>query len=257
MIALIMSSIVGLCVGSFLNVVIYRLPKGMSLAKPTSHCTTCDYSLRWYDNIPVLSYLMLGGKCRKCKQKISPRYMIVELLNAILWAGSVLLFFNLTTSGIVTTVVSCVLSSVLISVAFIDLDEMIILDRFNIIIAVLGVVMIFFDPFTVWYDHLIGSAVAGLVFGGVYYGSRAILKKEGMGFGDVKLSVCAGLLLGWQRFILSMLIASLSACFILLPLRRRGEEGREYPFAPFITFGVLVAFLFGAEIITAYINLIL
>ena len=78
----ILSGILGLCVGSFLNVVIYRLPNEMNLSKPGSHCTKCSYSLKWYDNIPVLSYLLLGGKCRKCKSPISPRYMIVEIIKA-------------------------------------------------------------------------------------------------------------------------------------------------------------------------------
>ena len=81
-VAYIMASVVGLCVGSFLNVVIYRLPNKMSLAFPPSHCTSCDYTLKWYDNIPVLSYIMLGGKCRGCKSRISPRYMLVEIFNA-------------------------------------------------------------------------------------------------------------------------------------------------------------------------------
>ena len=90
----ILSGLLGLCVGSFLNVVIYRLPNNMSLANPGSHCTSCQYSLRWYDNIPVVSYLLLGGKCRKCKSRISPRYMLVELLNSVLWVLSVALFWE-------------------------------------------------------------------------------------------------------------------------------------------------------------------
>ena len=90
----ILSGILGLCVGSYLNVVIYRLPNEMNLSKPGSHCTKCNYSLKWYDNIPVLSYLILGGKCRKCKSPISPRYMIVELFNAALWLLSVALYWE-------------------------------------------------------------------------------------------------------------------------------------------------------------------
>ena len=87
-----LAGILGLCVGSFLNVVIYRLPNEMSLSKPGSHCVKCNYSLKWYDNIPVLSYLLLGGKCRKCKARISPRYMVVELINAAFWLLAVALF---------------------------------------------------------------------------------------------------------------------------------------------------------------------
>ena len=90
----ILSGLIGLCVGSFLNVVIYRIPNNMNLSKPASHCPKCDYQLHWYDNIPVLSYLMLGGKCRKCKQPISIRYMLVELSNMLLWLLAVYLFWE-------------------------------------------------------------------------------------------------------------------------------------------------------------------
>ena len=111
----ILAGILGLCVGSFLNVVIYRLPNGMNLAKPDSHCTTCDYMLKWYDNIPVLSYIILGGKCRKCKQKISPRYMLVELLNALLWLLAAHLFWE---KSIVYAVLTAVVLSTLVCIFF-------------------------------------------------------------------------------------------------------------------------------------------
>ena len=90
----ILAGLVGLCVGSFLNVVIYRVPNDMSLAKPASHCPKCGYVLHWYDNIPILSYLMLGGKCRKCKEHISIRYTLVEIFNMLLWLLSVYLFWE-------------------------------------------------------------------------------------------------------------------------------------------------------------------
>ena len=90
----ILAGLIGLCVGSFLNVVIYRVPNGMNISKPASHCTKCGYELRWYDNIPILSYLMLGGKCRKCKEHISIRYTLVEIFNMLLWLLSVYLFLK-------------------------------------------------------------------------------------------------------------------------------------------------------------------
>ena len=156
--AYVIFGLVGLAVGSFLNVVIYRLPNKMSMVSPGSHCTTCDYSLKWYDNIPVVSYLILGGKCRKCKQPISPRYMIVELINALLWVLSVYLFWE---KNPVYACISAVVMSTLICVFYIDLEHMLIFNRFVIILAVAGVVAIFFDKYTVWYDHLIGAAVFG------------------------------------------------------------------------------------------------
>ena len=251
----VLSGILGLCVGSFLNVVIYRVPNGMNLAKPDSHCTTCDYSLKWYDNIPVLSYIMLGGKCRKCGQRISPRYMIVEIVNAILWLLSVHLFWE---QNPVYAVLCAIILSTLICIFFIDLEHLLIFNRFIIIVGVAGILAIFFDGYTEWYDHLIGAAVFGGGFALIYYCAIWILKREGLGFGDVKLALVAGLLLGWQKMLLGMLIASVSASIILLIIRRvRGdEEGHEYPFGPFLAVGIGGAMLFGEPIIEWYLSLL-
>ena len=251
----ILSTIVGLCVGSFLNVVIYRLPNGMNLAKPDSHCTTCDYVLRWYDNIPVLSYIMLGGKCRSCGQRISPRYMIVEIVNGLLWLLSAHLFWS---ESPVYAVMSALVLSTLICIFFIDLEHLLIFNRFVIIIGVAGIVAIFFDGFTVWYDHLIGAAAFGGGFALIYYGALLILKREGLGFGDVKLALAAGLLLGWQKMLFAMLIASVGASIVLLIVRRvRGdEEGHEYPFGPFLAVGIATALLVGGPVISWYLSLL-
>ena len=251
----IISGLVGLCVGSFLNVVIYRVPNGMSVAKPNSHCTTCDYSLKWYDNIPVLSYIILGGKCRKCGQKISPRYMIVEIVNAILWLLSAYLFWD---ENPVYAVLCAIVLSTLVCIFFIDLEHLLIFNRFVVIIFVAGIIAIFFDRYTEWYDHLIGTAIFGAAFLLFYYGAIWILKREGLGFGDVKLVFAAGLLLGWQKMLFAMLVASVSASIILVILRRvRGdEEGHEYPFGPFLAVGIGAALLFGAPAITWYTSLL-
>ena len=253
--AYILAGVLGLCVGSFLNVVIYRLPNEMNLAKPSSHCTTCDYVLRWYDNIPVLSYIMLGGKCRKCKNPISPRYMLVEIFNALLWVLSVHLFWE---QNILYAVLSAVVLSTLVCIFFIDLEHMLIFDRFVLIIVAAGITAIFCDSFTEWHDHLIGSLAVGGFFLLVYCVAIMVLGKEGLGFGDVKLAFAAGLLLGWQRMLLAMLIASVSASVILLIVKhKRGDEnGKEYPFGPFIAIGIAIALLVGEPIITWYVSLL-
>ena len=251
----VLSGILGLCVGSFLNVVIYRVPNGMNLAKPDSHCTTCDYMLKWYDNIPVLSYLMLGGKCRKCGERISPRYMIVEIVNAVLWLLSAHLFWD---RSPVYALLSAIVLSTLVCIFFIDLEHLLIFNRFIIIVGVAGIIAIFFDGYTEGYDHLIGMAAFGGGFALIYYGAILILKREGIGFGDVKLALVAGLLLGWQKMLLGMLIASVSASIILLILKRvRGDEdGHEYPFGPFLAVGIGGAMLFGEPIIEWYLSLL-
>lgn len=253
--ACVLSSLLGLCVGSFLNVVIYRLPQKMSLSKPASHCTTCEYVLRWYDNIPVLSYIILGGKCRSCKQKISPRYMLVELANGALWLTCVLLFWKQSPAYAILTALAI---TVMICIFFIDLEHLIIFNRFSIALALIGVGCIFCDSYTVWYDHLIGALAGAVSFLLIYFGAIWVLKKEGMGFGDVKLAAAGGLLLGWQRFIFAILVASVVACVVLLAvkIKNKHERGREYPFGPFIVLGITLALFIGAPIIDWYVGLL-
>ena len=254
-IAYVLFGVFGLCIGSFLNVVIYRLPLGMSLAKPDSHCTKCNYFLKWYDNIPVLSYIMLGGKCRKCKSPISPRYMLVEIFTCLCFLACALLFWK---NNPVYAVISALVCCSLICIFFIDLEHLYIPDRFHVIIAALGVIAIFFDDFTLWYDHLIGLGVGGGVFLIIYCAAVLILKKEGLGFGDVKFAFAVGLFLGWQKFLFSILLASIVACLVLIPVKhlKKDENGKEYPFGPFLSLGAFVALLFGANIITWYISLL-
>lgn len=244
----------GLCVGSFLNVVIYRLPNNMSLSNPGSHCTACDYSLKWYDNIPVLSYLFLGGKCRKCKAPISPRYMIVEVVNALLWLACAALFWE---ESPVWAVAAAVVCSALICIFFIDLEHMLIFNRFTLIVAAGGIVAMVTGGR--WLDHLIGGIAGAVVFLGLYYGAIALLKKEGLGFGDVKYAAAAGLLLGWQKFILAMLMASVAGAVVMTAMNRaqKADKQTEHPFGPYLAAGTLMALLAGDGIIGWYTDLLM
>ena len=252
----ILTGLLGLCVGSFLNVVIYRVPNEMSLAKPASHCPKCGYVLHWYDNIPILSYLMLGGKCRGCKEHISIRYTLVEIFNMLLWLLSVYLFWE---ESIVYSVIAMLASSLLVCIFFIDLEHMLIFNRFSISIAILGIIAMFFDNYTDILDHILGGVIGGLVFVLLYFGSIWILKKEGFGWGDVKLVAAAGLLLGWQKLLFAMIVASVAGSIVLLLIRaiQKDEEGKEYPFAPFIVAGILISMFVGSNVIEWYINILL
>lgn len=251
----VLAGLLGVCVGSFLNVVIYRLPNGMSLSKPGSHCTQCNYSLKWYDNVPVLSYLFLGGKCRKCKSPISPRYMLVELANMAFWLLSVGLFWE---QSPVYACMAMVVSSALICIFFIDLEHMLIFNRFSALVALGGVVAMFTAAHTRWYDHLIGGLVAGGVFSLLYFGCIAVLKQEGLGFGDVKYAAAAGLLLGWQKSILAVLVASIAGAVVMSVVNRvTGADKRtEHPFGPYLVAGTALALFFGDGIIAWYWNLL-
>lgn len=254
--AYVLAGLLGVCVGSFLNVVIYRLPLGMSLAFPGSHCTKCDYELKWYDNIPVISWLMLGGCCRKCREPISMRYTIVELANMGLWLLSVALFWE---KNPVYAVVSAVVCSLLICIFFIDLEHMLIFNRFTIMVAACGLIAMFHDSYTKPADHIVGALVGGGAFALLYFGAIAILKREAMGFGDVKLAAAAGLLLGWQKLILAILVGSVVGSVVLVILNRvKGEDkDTEYPFGPFIVGGMFIALLAGEPILNWYLGLLL
>lgn len=254
--AYVLAGLLGLCVGSFLNVVIYRLPREMSISFPGSHCTSCSYKLKWYDNIPVISWLMLGGKCRKCKTSISIRYTVVEIANTLFWLLSVAIFWE---KSVVYAIISALVCSLLICVFFIDLEHMLIFNRFSIMIALCGIVAMFYDTYTSPADHIIGALVGGGVFALFYFGSLLLLKKEGMGFGDVKLAAAAGMLLGWQKLVFAVLIGSVIGSIVLVAVNRLKGQDRdtEYPLGPFIVGGILLALLAGEPIINWYMGLIL
>lgn len=250
----ILGGILGLCVGSFLNVVIYRLPLKMSLSRPNSHCPRCKHALAPYENIPVISYIFLGGRCKSCKTHIPFRYTAVELLNALLWLLCIFLFWE---KSIALACIYALALTVFICVFFIDLEHKMIFDRFQIILLVLATVSIFFDGSVKWYSHIIG-AIAGF---GVFYlialAFEKIFKKEALGGGDIKLAGVAGLLLGWEKLLLGLLLASIPAAIIMLiASRREKSKDKEYPFAPFLTFGFAVALLFGSQIIELYLSLL-
>ncbi len=251
----VFAAIYGLCIGSFLNVVIYRLPLSMSLAKPSSHCPKCKHPIAWYDNIPVLSYLLLGGKCRNCGVHIPFRYTAVEIANGIMWLLCALIFWQ---QSIVTAVSSAFACSVLLSIFFIDLENMIIPDVLNLFLAICGVISIFGNDGVIWYSRLIGGAV-GLAFFGLFkLGSLIILKKDGLGGGDVLLMGAAGLLLGWERLLLAVLFASVVGSVILIIIAyKTKDKDKPFPFAPFLCAGVTISLLFGNTIINWYTNLIL
>lgn len=256
----VMAGVLGLCIGSFLNVVIYRVPLGMSVAFPASHCTSCNYKLKWYDNIPVLSYCILRGKCRKCGTHISARYTVVELANMALWLICVWRFYETNAYDITRMICAMVLCSVLICVFFIDLEHTIIPDRFQIIIAAIGMILTVCDALQngEWLKHILGLALGGGFFLAVYYIAILVYKREGLGFGDVKLMAGAGLVLGWVNTFISVLLGSVAGAIILVLVRRftKSEKDTEYPFAPFLTAGILLALLFGDMLSSWYIGLL-
>lgn len=250
----ILVAILGLCVGSFLNVVIYRIPNNMNLAYPASHCPKCQEKIKWYDNIPVLSYIFLGGKCRHCKEKITVRYLLVEVLNALLWLLSAYVFWK---ESAVYSIVIMLVSSVLICITFIDIEHLIIYDRFQIMLLILAIIAIFFDKRVNLDSKLIGFIFGALFFMIMHVGAKVVLKKDGLGGGDVKLAAICGLLLGFDRGFVAIIIASVMGSVVLLIVNRirKDKKSQEYPFAPFIVLGVMISLYIGQYICEWYLDL--
>lgn len=253
-IALILSGIFGLIFGSFLNVVIYRVPLHQSISYPPSHCPKCNHQLSWFHNIPILSYLFLGGKCAYCKDKISPQYILVEISNCLLWLLCVYIFWDM---NVVYALLSMAICSILLVIFWIDIEHKLIFDRFQIMLLILGVALIFFDSRMLWWEHLIGALVGGGIFLAIYYIAYLVLHKEAMGGGDVKLMAVCGLILGWKNVLLAIVIGAICATIVLglYAIIHKSNRNTEFPFAPFLVFGTYIALFYGQTILDFYFNL--
>lgn len=241
----ILLTLLGLCVGSFLNVLIFRVPRGEEFVSTPSHCMRCGHQLKWYELIPILSYLLQRGKCRACKAPLSAQYPLVEGLNGVAWLITALLLRG----DLLSTGLYCALFSILVVLALIDWRSFEIPEGLNIAIFVLGLVRLFTDLQN-WKLYVIGMCSVSLVFLLLWL----VTAGRGLGLGDVKLMASAGLLLGWPRTLLATLLGSLLGCIIHL-IRMRFGAGRKLAFGPYLAAGIWISALFGAHIITAYLSL--
>jgi leader peptidase (prepilin peptidase) / N-methyltransferase len=243
----------GALIGSFLNVCIYRLPRGESIVWPGSHCPSCTKAIEYYDNIPLLSYLWLGGRCRACRASISMRYPIVEAANAagylaILWAFGPSL----------TTVLYALLFSALLVVTGTDLTHKIIPN----VVTLPGIVLGLLGAATVLpvgiINALLGVAVGGGILWALAWASPYLFGREGMGGGDIKLLAMIGAFLGWKPALLTIMIGSLAGSLIgvsLIALRFMKRD--EYiPFGPFLVFGALLSMFFAEPLVEWYQGLL-
>lgn len=246
--ALLPAAAFGLILGSFLNVVAWRLPSRMSLALPASHCPSCETPIKPYDNIPVLSWLLLRGRCRSCSEPISARYPIVEAATAALFAAVVAVHHADTAA----LVLGLVLVAFLVPIALIDLDHRIIPNRLTLPAAVLAIVLgTALDPGGE-IERLIAGAAAALVLG-----LPALLRPAGMGMGDAKLVGVLGLYLGAAvapAFFIAFAVGTVVGVVIIM--RKGMAQGRKtpVPFGPFLALGAIVGVLAGNEILSAYLD---
>jgi leader peptidase (prepilin peptidase)/N-methyltransferase len=246
--------VLGLVWGSFLNVVIYRLPRDQSLLRPPSSCPKCGRRIKWYDNIPVLSYLLLGGKCRFCGEKISLVYPLVEALTA---GCFVLVYFHNLKFLDLQFFADCLFVSFLIALGFIDYFHQIIPDHLTIPGLVLALV---YAPFR--YDLNLRQALVGAVLGAgfllvVYLVYLLWRKKEGLGMGDVMMMLLVGAYLGIGRTVLTLLLSSVVGAVVgLLLMRLRGKDLQfAMPFGTFIAPAAFISLIWGEPLITWYLSL--
>ncbi len=242
----------GLLTGSFLNVVIYRLPRRIPFGMQRSKCPSCSALITWYQNIPLVSYLFLRGRCANCRTRISLRYPLVEVVTALLFMG-LFWHFGLTLDFLIAVV----LASALIAVFLIDYDHQIIPDRITIPGMVLGLGVAFAPGgLTIW------QAAIGLLVGGGSLYLIALLgdwlfKKESMGGGDIKLAAMLGAFLGWQK-VLFIFVASAAIGLVvsigIMVVSSKFRRERVIPFGPFLALAALVALMFGDRLIDYYVT---
>ena len=279
--------IISLMVGSFLNVVIYRLPIMMertwkqefdsyfnasgneenlvsvqqdqtsqpfNLVKPDSTCPKCGHAIRAWENIPVISWIILGGKCSNCKTPISIRYPSVELATALLsvWVGWT---FGFGPAGLIAIFVTWVL----IALTFIDVDKMLLPDELTLPLVWVGLLTSLWSVFVTPQDAIIGAAAGYLSLWSVYWLFKLVTGKEGMGYGDFKLLAALGAFVGWQGLPVIIILSSLVGAVVgvSLILLKRNESGQAIPFGPYLAVAGWLTLLHGEEIRQAYFNWVL
>jgi leader peptidase (prepilin peptidase)/N-methyltransferase len=244
----VLAAVLGLAVGSFLNVVIYRLPLGQSLFWPRSRCTSCGRTLSWFDNIPVLSWAAQRGRCRTCGTGISWMYPLVELTTSAVFVGGVLLY-----GPTLLAAVRILFACMLIVLFVIDLQHQILPNSITLPGIVIGFVCSLFLP-PGWRDSLIGILVGGaipLLIAEAYVRFRGI---EGLGMGDVKMLGMVGAFLGWKMALLTLLLGSLAGSVVGVTLiaARQGSLQRKLPFGTFLAIAAVVAAVYGDPLVAWY-----
>jgi len=252
---------IGLALGSFFNVCIYRIPRKESILFPPSHCVKCGERIKATDLIPVISYIILKGRCRNCKEKISPQYPVVEVLTATLFS----LLYLIYGYHIGYMIFLMLFASILIVVTFIDLEHKIIPDVIvlpgmfaGILINITGSLLRHDNPFISWSDCMLGILAGGLPLYLVGLIGTLITGREAMGGGDVKLMAMVGAFIGWKLVLLALFLGVLLGAVIgvVIKAMSKNQGLTEIPFGPMLSAGSLIAALYGEKIISWYLGLL-
>lgn len=241
----------GMVVGSFLNVCICRMPKDQSVVSPPSHCPNCSYQIRWYDNIPLFSYIFLHGKCRGCGIHISLQYPLVELINGIL---TMLLYLRF--GSTITFAVLFLFCSALVVITFIDIEHQIIPDEISLSGILIGFALSFFiEPG--WFSSLIGILLGGGSLLMVAWLYQKLTGKDGMGGGDIKLLGMMGAFLGWQAIPFIIFASSMvgSVIGVSIMLLQKKDSKLAIPFGPYLAFAAVLYIFYGKPLIRWYLAL--
>ena len=243
--------ILGLAFGSFINVCIYRIPRGDSIITPSSKCPICNEGIFWKDNIPVISYILLKGKCRACGGKISIRYPVVEL------TASVILFVNFIVFGLAENfIMYSVLFFVLLTTAFIDYNRYIVPNKLIIFGSIIGLTFSISNGFNEVLTSLIGAVSGGLTLYIIRFIGNKFIGKESMGWGDVKLGGMIGIFLGFKLTLISIYFSFLITFFygIFLIIRKKRVAMKPLPYGTFLSIGVYITVFYGEKIYNYYLN---
>ena len=245
--------VLGSSLGSFANVLIYRLPREESLIRPPSRCPSCERPIKPWENIPILSWFMLGGRCKGCHQRISWRYPAVEAASALLAVVAVKIF-GFSYAGIAYGLLFIALLSLII----IDIEHWLLPFAITIPIAIIGFAGSLFYGMRPVADSLLGMITGFALFMGLLLGGKALFKRDAMGGGDVVFGIMAGSFLGWKLTIFMVFAASFLGTLTALPLLMLGKDvgGRAIPFGPYLAVAMVISLFAGESVIRWYIGLI-
>jgi leader peptidase (prepilin peptidase) / N-methyltransferase len=250
----LLAFVFGACIGSFLNVCIYRIPASVSIVYPGSSCPHCKTMISFYDNIPILSYFLLMGKCRHCKTPISFRYPFIELLGGLSALACILVF-----GPTLHALAIFFFMATLIVVTFIDLDHRIIPDSITLPGIPIFFLVAFAIPTITWRESIIGILIGGGILFCVAWVYHAITGREGMGGGDIKLLAMMGAVIGWKGILFTVFAASAIGTVVgVLTMIKSYKEGMRLaiPFGPFLATGGILFLFFGEAILNWYVNLL-
>lgn len=237
----------GIVIGSFLNVCIYRIPKKENIVKIRSHCMECNYQLRWYDLVPLFSYIFIGGRCRKCKTKLSLQYPLIEGLNGLLYV-LVVAICGLT----IESLLYCFMFSALLTLSVIDFRTFEIPLEINLFILTLGLIRVALD-----YKNFLNYLIGFLSVSGFLYILFLITKGRGIGGGDIKLMAVSGLLLGWKLNILAFALGCIIGSVIHIIRMKVTKTDHVLALGPYLSIGIMIATLWGNDLLQWYFAAIL